>query len=132
MNKKIYLSWEDINELLDKIHEQVKDSILYVSGLPRGGTILAIMYSHRFGVKYIHNMRNNYVNLLILDDIVDSGETLLDLRKTMLDPLIATLHYKSTSKAKPDYYAQELQNDGWIVYPWEKKDSKEIQDYLDI
>jgi len=46
--KKVYLTWDDVNALLDKIHEQCKGKIDYVTGIPRGGTILAIMYSHRF------------------------------------------------------------------------------------
>ena len=51
----------------------------------------------------------------------------------MFNPKFATLHYKTTSVAKPEYYAQEISDDfGWIVYPWEKDDSNPIQDYLVI
>ena len=129
--KKTYLSWEDIDKLLDSIHQQSKKDIQYVTGVPRGGTILAIMYSHRFGVKYMHGISNHYPQLLILDDIADSGKTIKDLRKEMNNPKFATLHYKSTSVAKPDYYAQEIPEDfGWVVYPWEREDSETIQDYL--
>ena len=52
MNKKVYLSWEDVYGLLDKIYAQIEEPIDYVAGIPRGGTILAILYSHRFGTKY--------------------------------------------------------------------------------
>ena len=53
--KKSYLTWDDINSLLDIIHEKCKGKIDYVTGVPRGGTILAIMYSHRFGIEVINN-----------------------------------------------------------------------------
>ena len=129
--KKIFLTWDDVYELLDKIHVQCKGSIDYVTGIPRGGTILAIMYSHRFEVPYMKYTSNHYPKLLIIDDIADSGKTIFDLRGEMFNPKFATLHYKTTSVAKPEYYAQEISDDfGWIVYPWEKDDSNPIQDYL--
>jgi len=128
---KTYLTWDDIYNLLDIIHEKCKGEIDYVSGVPRGGTILAIMYSHRFGVKYMHQISNHYPRLLVIDDIADSGKTILDLRNDSPNPKYATLHYKSSSVAKPEYFAQEISDDfGWVVYPWEREDSETIQDYL--
>lgn len=130
--KKVYYDWDDVNLLLDKIHEQTKGEIDYVTGVPRGGTILAILYSHRFDVPYMERSSNHYPKLLILDDIADSGKTIFDLREEMFNPKFGTLHYKTSSIAKPEYFAKEIPDDyGWIVYPWEKEDSKPIQDYLD-
>ena len=131
--KRVYYSWEDVYKLLDNIHAQTKGKIDYVTGIPRGGTILAIMYSHRFDIPYFEYKSNHYPRLLIIDDIADSGETILKWRGEMSNPKFATLHYKTSSKAKPEYFAKEIPDDyGWIVYPWEKEDSKTIQDYLDI
>ena len=130
--KRVYYSWEDVYKLLDNIHAQTKGEIDYVTGIPRGGTILAIMYSHRFEIPYMEYKSNHYPRLLIIDDIADSGETILKWREEMSNPKFATLHYKTSSKAKPEYFAKEIPDDyGWIVYPWEKEDSKTIQDYLD-
>jgi hypoxanthine phosphoribosyltransferase len=131
MSKKVFLSWDDINNLLDIIHEQVKDRVEYVTGVPRGGTILAILYSHRFEVTYLNNVSNHYPSLLVLDDIADSGNTLKDLKEKFDIPMYGTLHYKDSSNTKPDYYGLMIpDNYGWIVYPWEKENSKPIQDYL--
>lgn len=131
--KKVYYDWDDVNLLLDNIYEQCKGEIDYVTGVPRGGTILAILYSHRFDIPYMERSSNHYPRLLILDDIADSGKTIFNLRDEMFNPKFATLHYKTTSIAKPEYFAKEIPDDyGWIVYPWEKEDSKPIQDYLDI
>ena len=73
--KKVFLSWDDVYNLLDIIHEHSKEEISYVTGVPRGGTILAIMYSHRFDIPYMEHTSNHYPHLLILDDIADSGNT---------------------------------------------------------
>ena len=131
MAKKVFLTWDDVYALLDKIHEQTKGEIDYVTGIPRGGIILAVMYSHRFNIKYMEYISNHYPKLLILDDIADTGDTLVELKQKTPNPKTATLHYKNSSKIKPDFYGQEVDDDfGWVVYPWEKKDSAAIQDYL--
>jgi len=130
--KKVYLSWEEVNILLDKIHEQCKEEINYVTGVPRGGTLLAILYSHRFEIPYMEYQSNHYPNLLILDDIADSGKTFSDLKSELPNPKYGALVYKESSIFIPDYYGEKVDKDyGWIVYPWEKEDSKPIQDYLD-
>ena len=130
--KRVYYSWEDVYKLLDNIHAQTKGEIDMVTGIPRGGTILAVLYSHRFDIPYFEYKSDHYPRLLIIDDIADSGETILKWREEMSNPKFATLHYKTSSKAKPEYFAKEIPDDyGWIVYPWEKEDSKTIQDYLD-
>ncbi|HJX06347.1 MAG TPA: phosphoribosyltransferase family protein, partial [Candidatus Nanoarchaeia archaeon] len=58
---------------------------------------------------------------LVVDEVVDSGETLAVLKEyfSSFKPKelkYATLHYKPWSKHKPDYYAAESKD--WIVYPW--------------
>lgn len=57
--------------------------------------------------------------VLIIDDIVDSGETIRAVRrktgKAKSD--LAVMFRKPWSKIKPDYCLQET--DKWIVFPWE-------------
>ena len=131
MSKKVFRTWEDVNSLLDTIHQQSKGEINFVTGVPRGGTILAVLYSHRFNVEYMDYRSNKYTNLLILDDISDSGETFTKLKEEYDIPKYAALHYKETSNFKPDYFAKKIHSDfGWIVYPWERLDSETVQDYL--
>ena len=130
--KKIYITWDEVNELLDKVYDECKGDISLVTGVPRGGTILAILFSHRFDIQYTPYMSNHYPNMLILDDIADSGKTFKDLEEDFPKPKYGALHYKNTSVFEPDYYAKEIDKDfGWIVYPWEKKDSNTIQNYLE-
>lgn len=130
--KKIYLTWDDVNKLLDNLYKQVRGNVTVVTGIPRGGTILAILFSHRFDIEYSRWASNHYPEMLVIDDIADSGVTLEKWKKEFNVPKFGTLHYKNISKVKPDYFAEEIdENYGWIVYPWEKENSKSIQDYLD-
>jgi len=61
--------------------------------------------------------------VLVVDDVADTGESLKAVRDYLkkLGPAeirIATLHYKSKSIFKPDYFIGET--DAWIVYPHER------------
>ena len=117
--KKIFITWDEVNDLLDKVYDQCKGDISLVTGVPRGGTILAILFSHRFDIQYTPYMSNHYPNMLILDDIADSGKTFKDLEQDFPKPKYGALHYKNTSVFEPDFYAKEIDKDfGWIVYPW--------------
>ena len=129
---KVYISWNQVNKLLDKIHEQAGNEVKYVAGIPRGGSILAVLYSHRFNVEFMEYPSNHYPQLLILDDIADSGKTLKQWKDKLSVPLYGTLHYKRSSSVKPDFYGRKMiKEDNWIVYPWERKDSNKIQNYLE-
>ncbi len=62
------------------------------------------------------------LNVLIVDDVADTGETLYHLKTTISemgvsDIAIATLYVKPWRKVEIDFYAKET--DKWIVFPWE-------------
>jgi len=121
---KRYISWEEVETLVNILYENILESgedFDTIWGLPRGGLIPAVMLSHKTGIPY----KLGYGNALVVDDICDSGKTLQQLEyKT------AVLHYKPhTSIIEPTFYACKFESDDWIVYPWENKDSKTIQDY---
>ena len=64
-----------------------------------------------------------------MSKIENSGQTLKSYK--MQGHTTATLDVRNTTITKPDFYCNWLENADWIVYPWERKDSKTKQDYLD-
>ncbi|MCD6488150.1 MAG: hypothetical protein J7K21_02875, partial [Desulfurococcales archaeon] len=62
--------------------------------------------------------------ILIVDDVVDTGNTLHEVIKyisTRYRPSTiktSVLHVKPTSKYLPDYYSVKLNKWLWIIYPW--------------
>ena len=92
-----------------------------VYGIPRGGLIPATLLSYKLGIPLLMGPAKN---CLIVDDIADSGKTLMHF--TMNDTqfnkyFIATIYYAKRSLVKPDFYTKE--KDGkWIEFPWEKNE----------
>jgi len=129
--EKLYLSWEDIENDINILCNRIKErKFQFITGLPRGGLIPAVLISHKLDITYKSLNLSKAITegkYLLIDDIADSGETLIDKRYEGY--IKATLHYKKHSLIKPDYYAREIPNDMWLVYPWENEKSKTIQDY---
>ena len=122
---KLFLNWGDIEYLVKELSKRViinSIPINSVHGLKRGGYIPAVMISHYLNLPYSEAVHSD---TLVIDDICDSGKTL----ENSPGLYHAVLHYKPhTSTFIPTIWAKEI-GDEWIVYPWERNDSKAIQDY---
>jgi len=59
--------------------------------------------------------------ILIIDDIWDSGETMKAALGHLNEENVttATVFWKETAIEKPTYYAEEVKEEEWIVFPWE-------------
>jgi len=126
-DNKIFLSWDDVNDAVDDICNKIRHdqpNIDSVHGIARGGLIPAVLISHKLGLPYTDVV---LPNTLVVDDICDSGVTL----EKAPGVWTAVLHYKPhTSCFQPNMWADIHEGDEWLIYPWENKDSKPIQDYL--
>jgi uncharacterized protein len=138
MTEKHYVSWDEIDELVNSLTQQIAQSGIQIEnifGLQRGGLIPAVMVSHKLGIPMTKGTISP--NTLIIDDICDSGVTFANFfethQKEYAFPFnlnFACLHYKpQTSKFKPTFYSSIWNSNDWIVYPWEREDSNAIQDY---
>lgn len=120
MNKN-YVSWSDIELFIDKVSNEYKDkNITGVYGLPRGGLIFAVMLSHKMNIPLLMAPTENCI---IIDDICDSGESLVHYyRNSSGNELnkyhIVTMYYKDNELVQPEFYMNKKE-DKWIVYPWE-------------
>ena len=130
MVDKIFIDWQKfeylVEELAIKVNLELK-SIKYIHGLSRGGLIPAVMLSHKLQIPYLDDPSlEKREDILIVDDIADSGKTL----KEWSNFQTAVLHYKPhSSLVAPTLYAEKHTTDDWIIYPWEREDSQTIQDY---
>ena len=129
--EKFHVTWEEIEELVDILAKQITKSgyqIEYIFGLQRGGLIPAVLLSHKLNIPMTQELTRQ--NILVVDDICDSGETFKEFFLEYPNSIFACLHFKPhTSSFNPDFSANKFFSDAWIVYPWEKVDSKTIADY---
>lgn len=136
MIEKKFYDWSWIDHQLEIIGEKLEKTNKpdYISGVPRGGLIPAVLASHKFGIQFIPLesakglSSSQRQNILVFDDIADSGETLLNLN--IYGFLTATLAFRHNSKFLPDLIGEYINDDHWLVFPWEQENSKTIQDYL--
>lgn len=128
-----YLSWEHYNSMVKEIIKKLKKEDLSgfeILAIPRGGCVLGVHLSNLLGIPvkfFVEDkafLKKLSKNLLIVDDISDSGDTLirilnfLTITRSDLNIKIVTLHRRCNTKLLPDYYIQDAKK-YWIVYPWE-------------
>lgn len=140
---KRYYSYEnflnDTKVLTQKI-DQKFDGIIAIA---RGGLSLAQFLGEYYNTREVYSINTigyedteklesvevfnipklkNANTVLIVDDIVDSGDTLVEVLKVLRQtyPNIgfktAALFYKKSAKIAPDWYVQEA--DTWIEFFW--------------
>ena len=137
MVEKKFYDWDWIDQQIDKIGEKLEanEKPDFITGVPRGGLIPAILMSHKFDIPFIGleaaktlpgNLKKK---ILVIDDIADSGNTLAQIKRHNF--LTATLARRYSSEFNPLYVGVDINDDHWLVFPWESASSKTIQDYLD-
>jgi len=152
MNKQ-HLTWTQIEELSIRLADSLPGDYDVMLVITRGGMVPACIVSERLNVRnilvaavmfYTDVERTldkpiflqfpadpllNGKRVLIVDDVWDSGRTIMAVRERVLDasgrPETAVLHFKparsSFSGARPDFFVDET--DAWIVYPWDVGES---------
>ena len=146
--KSKYFEKEDFIDSLNKIVEQIENSNWspnVIISINRGGCVPGIYLSHRLNLKHkvidiqlrdsnrspdfklVKQKIKRFDNILLVDDINDSGKTL----KTVYDLINAyskkiynaTLIYNQESIIKTDFYGRMIkrsEDKNWYVFPWEE------------
>ena len=131
----------DTNELIKKVKDFNPQTIV---GIARGGMTLAHCMAEGLDIREVQTLRTEHYDetikrdkltifdnctfsdvkrILVVDDIADSGDTLVAIMKHLEDKYSdiefksATLFYKKTSVYEPHFWVNEA-ND-WIDFFWE-------------
>ena len=130
---KHFLSWQEFDDMCLDLKTKIESlwygvDFDYIYGIPRGGLPLAVRLSYLMNKDLI--TEEAYIweadgPVLVVDDIADSGRTLMKYD----DFKTATLYMKPHSKTIPNLYVKET-ND-WICFPWEdiNKVDEDMEDY---
>jgi hypothetical protein len=156
--KHLYVGWEQYHRMIEQLALQVHESDFRFDSLlclARGGLRIGDVFSRLYNVPLAILAASSYReaagtqqgaldiaefitttggalqgNLLLVDDLVDSGVTLArvieHLRSrfpALREVRTAVLWYKSVATVRPDFYVEYLADSPWIHQPFEEYDT---------
>jgi len=117
-----HYTWEEFDEAVARIERPICDSLCPI---PRGGLVLAVALSHKFGLPIVERPTRKSV---FVDDIADSGRTILDWKLRYGNTPSVVLLRRASCSPIGITAAEVVESDEWIVFPWENK-QKAQEDY---
>ena len=141
------ISWDQLHRdskaLSWRLHDMNQDMNQALKGIvavTRGGLVPAAVIARELGIRHIdtvcitsYNWQNqgeaqilkavegSGKDLLIIDDLVDTGSTAKIVRKMLPEAYFATVYAKPAGKPLVDAYVTEVSQDTWILFPWDSE-----------
>lgn len=141
--KKVNISWQSYHQLVLKLSRKISFKPDIIICINRGGLVIGCLFSHILRKPLVVMAAESYQGqkrsklclgtiastkpikgkVLVVDDLVDSGETLDKVKKkiqklkAVKEVKTACLFRKPWSKISPDYFIKEV--DYWPVFPYE-------------
>jgi xanthine phosphoribosyltransferase len=141
--EKIYYSYDEFREDLKILIQKIDQTFDVLIPISRGGLSMGQMLGEFYDIREVYaintigyedrkkldevkvfnvpELQNNQ-KVLILDDIVDSGDTLVEVLKVLKSKYpntifeTASIFYKPTAIMKPTWHVKEPK--GWIEFFW--------------
>lgn len=73
----------------------------------------------RGSINILKGLESDGEGLLVIDDLVDSGETARAVKAMLPKAHIATVYAKPAGLSAVDTYVTTVSQDTWIVFPWD-------------
>ena len=142
-SKKIYYPYEEFRDDLKALTQKINQTFDALIPISRGGLSMGQMMGEFYNIREVCAINTigyedtqkldevrvfNVPNLhdaksvLVVDDIVDSGETLVEVLKVLREEypnvifLTASIFYKPTAIIEPTWWVKEPK--GWIEFFW--------------
>ena len=136
MSKKLLITWNEFDNAVSELTNQVirDDKPDIIVGIARGGLPLAVTLSHQLNVPLVvPTYGHSYAmisdkNILIVDDISDTGQ---EMRQQLLHAdqfgcknvrTLVLIEREGTIQPTTYKWKYISKDEGWIVFPWERKD----------
>ena len=139
--KQVFLSYHDIHadciELAKIIKKKYKPEKLIL--ISRGGLIPGSIIANYLGIQdidvialktYQNRKRSSDIKvfkrikslkkLVVIDDLVDSGETAKIVKEMMPNSKFVVLYAKPSGKKQADLHLYDFKDKDWLVFPWEQ------------
>lgn len=150
-NNKIYLTWQDVEECIARIYNEICWTLVNprsfeIVTVIRGGLIPATLLAHKLNIERIHVipkihptqeefikdliiLPSTKTKLLFIDDIYDTGKTYQQIRNVLFEydfkPCFLVMKHAPQNIPQPYYPGRTMFSDQWVVFPWEVNDEIE-------
>lgn len=139
-NKMFYVSWEAFHRATKELaHRLLDGNYNSIVAVTRGGLVPAAILARELNIRVVdsisiasyqheqqgelnilkHANLQDSERLLIVDDLVDTGETAKVLRQLFPKACFVTIYAKPQGKPLVDHYITDIEQDTWIQLPWD-------------
>jgi xanthine phosphoribosyltransferase len=138
-NKLYHLSWDELHRDTRALAHRLLDQPWRgVIGIARGGLVPAAILARELDVrlvdsicissydhdrqgeaKILKSVEGDGAGFLLVDDLVDSGNTATIARRLLPKAVFVTVYAKPKGKALADHFEREFTQDTWIHFPWD-------------
>ena len=141
-DKSFPVSWEELHRNSKALAWRLSEMKPYkgIIAVTRGGLVPAAIVARELDIRLIdtvcvlsYNQKNKGdVNVLkecsiaddgkewlIVDDLVDTGETIKTIRLKLPNAHYATVYAKPSGREQVDTFITEVSQDTWIYFPWD-------------
>lgn len=139
----IYLSWDDVQtlcrELAAQIHKDAPHQYKKILAITRGGLFPAGILARELNIRHIDTIsvasydeqqridpvilkdcsEDYKKDVLVVDDLSDTGTTLRLLKQHLISPRFVTLYVKPQGAELVDWYARHTSQETWVRFPWD-------------
>ncbi|WP_409420741.1 xanthine phosphoribosyltransferase [Pseudaeromonas sp. ZJS20] len=139
-NKKFYVSWDNLQREARRLarRQLPADQWKGIIAVSRGGLVPAALMARELGIRFVDticissydhdNQRDLHVlkkvegdgeGFLIVDDLVDSGNTAKVIRQLYPKGKFITIFAKPKGESMVDDFEVAIPQDTWIEQPWD-------------
>ncbi|EKE84900.1 xanthine phosphoribosyltransferase [Idiomarina xiamenensis] len=142
-NKEFFVSWEELHRATKELARRQLPAEQWrgIIAVSRGGLVPAAIVSRELNIRLVDSVSVSSYNhteqrgdlqllkdvtasedgegFLVIDDLVDSGNTLAFLRQRLPRAKFITVYAKPKGLATVDDYVADLDQETWIHFPWD-------------
>ena len=141
-DKSFPVSWEELHRNSKALAWRLSEMKPYkgIVAVTRGGLVPAAIVARELDIRLIDtvcilsynqktkgevnvlkhaNIANDGEDWLIVDDLVDTGETIKAIRVRLPNAHYATVYAKPSGREQVDTFITEVSQDTWIYFPWD-------------
>ncbi|WP_119421983.1 xanthine phosphoribosyltransferase [Desertibaculum subflavum] len=142
-NKVFPVSWEELHRNARALAWRLSEVLPFkgIVAVTRGGLVPAAIIARELEIRLIDTVciasyhdydRQGQVDVLksvpgdgegwlIVDDLVDTGDTAKHVRKMLPKAHFATVYAKPAGRPTVDTFITEVSQDTWILFPWDQE-----------